>query len=100
MSNSISLYEALKIIQKTHGKFFGVTFKKRSTQSFSDMICRFGVKKGLKESTASDRMKQMRQDQQNRLLRVWSPDRQGYRSIGMESIKELRTGGEVYTVKN
>lgn len=96
--SSITNAEALAIIANTKGRFFGVTFKKRSTQTLSDMICRFGVKKHLTPNAGGSRLKQMRADAQNRLLRVWSADRQGYRSIGQESIVQLRTAGEIYDV--
>ena len=95
---SITKAEALSIIAKTNGAFYGLTFKARKTGEIKKMICKNGVTKHLKSSNAVDRMKRMRQNQANNLLSVYSLDRQGYRSVGLETITEVRANGEVFSV--
>ena len=86
----ITREEAKLIIERTRGKFFGVTFRKRGDGSITKMIARNGVTKHLTPNVGVSRMRAMRQQTKDaNLIKVWSADRQGYRSIGLESISRF-----------
>ena len=57
----ITREEAKLIIERTRGKFFGVTFRKRGDGSITKMIARNGVTKHLTPNVGISRMRAMRQ---------------------------------------
>jgi len=82
----INLFDKLR----HNGRIFRVDFIKRTTGEIRTMICRFGVtvylKGGKKAYNAGDKG----------LFTVWAFDRQGYRSIPIDNLLSLKTGGTLY----
>ena len=85
LAQTINLFDKLR----TTGKVFRVDFVKRTTGETRTMVCRFGVKKGLrggkKAYDAGDKG----------LFTVWDFGK-GYRSITIDNIIFVKTGGVVY----
>jgi len=78
---------------KNNGKFFGVTFEKRTTGEIRDMSCRFGVKNNLKGKGKTYDPAKLN------LVCVWDMQKKGYRNIPLEGIRSIRLGGTNYEVK-
>ena len=92
MSNSITRAEAVDLIRSSGGKFFDVTFTKRSTGEVRQMNARLGVEKYLHGGLpAYDR-------EAHGLICVWDSQKKGYRSIATESIVRLAIDGQVHIV--
>ncbi len=72
------------------GKFFSVTFRKRTTNEMRTMQCRSGVVKHLKRGSKSY------DDAEKGLLTVFSTDANGYRSVPIDAIERLVSHGVVY----
>ena len=90
---TIRASDVLSIIQKQGGKIFGCTFVKRTTGEVRRMTCRRFVRRHLKGGT-------MKFDpRQKSLVVVWDFARQGYRSIPVDAVTEIRAGGEVLRVQ-
>ena len=83
------------LIKNTNGKFFSVTFIKRSTGSRRKMICRSGVKKNLSQDGEGRKFNPSLHD----LIPTFSIDSDGYRHISIEGIVEAKIGGVKYIVK-
>lgn len=88
---NIKRSEVNKLIPK-NGRFFTVTFTKRTTGDLRTMNCRLGVKQHLKGGTKSFK------DDDKNLLTVWDNTKHAYRSIPLENLIELRSGGKVYHI--
>lgn len=76
-----------KIIEKTYGKFFTVVFtKKDGTERV--LNGRLGVKSALKggKSTVDP----------NKYIVVYEANRNQYRAVNKETIKEVRFAGKIY----
>lgn len=88
----VSRDELVEKIKSTGGKFFSVTFIKRTTGSKRRMICRSGVSKGV---TGEGR----KFDPKNHdLIPTFSIDSDGHRHIAIEGLLEAKIGGEHYVV--
>ena len=75
------------------GRFFTVTFVKRTNNEVRVMNCRKGVKKHLKGGVKKyDPAK-------HNLVCVYDIQSKGYRSINLDSIKTVDMDNKVYTVK-
>ena len=80
-------------LQRFTGHFFTVRFIKRTTGEERVMRCRFGVTKALKGGEpAYDR-------EAKALCCVYDIDKQAYRSIPWEGIREIKADGETLVVK-
>lgn len=85
--------EAAKLIRNSEGRFFTVKFIKRTDGSVREMNCRTGVVKHLRGGDAAYNFSE------KGLISVYSLDAEGYRTIPIENILELRFGGNTYKVK-
>ena len=88
---NISLNEVKSKIHLTNGKFFGVTFIKKDG-TIRKMNCRLGVKKYLKGGV----LKYNPSDYN--LIPVYCFVKNSYRMININTIQELKVGGEVFGV--
>jgi len=84
--------QAVKMIQESNGKMFGILFEKRTDGSLREMNCRTGVTKHLKGGQSTIRNKN--------LISVYDVQKAGYRCIPHEGIRQLTIGGEVYKVRS
>jgi hypothetical protein len=72
------------------GKIFSVKFIKRSTGELREMVCRTGVKKNLAGGELPfDPI-------QKNLLMVYDMQKNGYRSIPLENVLEIKIKGELH----
>ena len=81
---------AKKMIYDLHGKVFGATFIKKDG-SIRNINCRTGVVKHLKGG-------EKRYNYDN-LLCVYDMQNKGYRTINIDTLKQLRTGGNTYHIE-
>ena len=81
---------AKKMIYNLQGKVFGATFVKKDG-SIRNINCRTGVAKHLKGG-------EKRYDYDN-LLCVYDMQSRGYRTINIDTLMQLRTGGNTYHVE-
>jgi len=89
----ISKLKAYLLIEESKGKVFTATFTKVDG-SIRVMNCRLGVKKGLtgRGMNYNPRLKQM--------IPVYDMNKKEYRMLKLDTISELKIGGQVYTVGN
>lgn len=87
-----------RIIKATNGKFFKVTFTKRTTGELRTMICRTGVAKfangkGRKYDPADKDLVTVWD------LQAWDPEKgdTGYRSINLRTVCEVKFRGMTQT---
>lgn len=91
-----SYEEIQKILDKSKGRFFWVSFVKRTTGEVRQMACRRGVTKYLKGGTLNYVPKNLN------LFTVYEMENKsagiagGYKSIPVENILELKVGGKVF----
>lgn len=91
---TITHQRAAEIIRSLEdGRFFTVVFVKRTTGETRTMNCRQRVRKHLKGGEAAYSFKE------HGLVPVYDVQAEGYRSIPLESLTELRTGGVTYRVR-
>lgn len=91
--NAITRKQAVERIKGTAGRWFGVSFMKRSDGTRRDMTCRLGVTTHLRGGPAAYDARE------HGLLVVWDSVSEGYRSIPAEGIMSLRIGHETYSVQ-
>ena len=75
----------------SNGAIFSVEFIKRSNGELRKMVCRLGVKKHLKGGTKAYDAKE------HNLLTVFDMEKEGYRSIPVDSIQRLTVNGQTFT---
>ena len=92
-SGPISQEEAKKLIRDTKGKFFTVTFIKRTTGETRVMNARLGVKAYLKGGELPY------DPNEKNLIPVYDVKTGGYRMISGDSIIHLKIGTNEYDVK-
>lgn len=92
-TQSISADEAVKIIKDSKGKFFTVTFIKRTDGSTRVMNARLGVKVFLKGGELPF------DPVAKRLLPVYDVQKHDYRMINLDSIKQLKIDNITYNVR-
>lgn len=73
------------------GTIFSVEFIKRSNGELRKMVCRLGVKKHLRGGDKAYDAKQ------HNLLTVFDMEKEGYRSIPVESIQKLTVNGQAFS---
>ena len=88
----ISRTDAVAKIKASKGKFFGVTFTKRTTGEERQMNCRLGVKKHLRGGEPAYDF------EEKNLLPVFDLQMKQYRSISLDSISALTIEGEEFGV--
>lgn len=79
----------------TRGKFFGVTFTKRSDGQERRMVCRLGVRPKNPKLTEEQAAKRREQNLDNGLVTVWDTVARNYRSIPVDGVKQIRFRGLV-----
>jgi hypothetical protein len=82
---------AVKMMKRTNGKLFSVSFEKRDG-TMRDMVCRTGVTKGVKGTGMAY------EPEDCDLMTVYDVEREGYRMVPYNSLKKLRVNGKEYTV--
>jgi len=88
----ITAKEAAALLMGTKGRIFSVVFVKRTTGEIRTMVARTGVTSALKGGDAAYSFSA------NSLLSVYDTQAKGYRTIPLEGIISLKSGGEEYTV--
>jgi len=78
------------LINYTNGTIFSVTFTKRTTGEERKMVCRTGVRKGVKGVGMSYDPKE------KDLVVVFDMQKKGFRTIPLEGIKEIKVRGLRY----
>jgi len=89
----ISREDAKKIIKDTKGKFFTVTFIKRTDGSIRVMNARLGVKAYLKGGELPYN------PEPKGLIPVFDIQKRAYRMINLDTIVNLKVGNKEYNVK-
>jgi hypothetical protein len=92
-SGPISKAEAIKMIKDTKGKFFTVTFIKRTDGSVRVMNARLGVKAYLKGGVLPY------DPATKNLIPVFDIPKKEYRMINLDTITKLKIGSKEYDVK-
>ena len=87
-----SIEEVVSFIHGTNGKFFGVKFIKRTTGEQRDMVCRTGVHSHLSGGVAAYN------PTEKGLICVFDVQKNGYRSIPIEGIIEVKIDGVYHKV--
>lgn len=89
----ITKKEAVNLLQnRKSGRFFTVTFVKRSNGEVRVMNCRKGVTKHLRGG-------ELRYDPaQKNLITVYDIPKRAYRSVNLEAVKEIRADKNIYSV--
>ena len=91
---TITQSAAAKLLENyTDGKIFSVQFIKRTTGEVRNMTCRKGVTAHLHGGVQSFDPKA------KRLVTVFDVQACGYRNINLDAIKNVKLGGEEYTVE-
>lgn len=91
-NKTVTRRQALQHIQENFGKFFSVTFTKRTTGEVREMNCRQGVKKHLAGGAPAYDFNE------KGLIPVWDTQKQAYRSIPKENITQIVIDGERFDV--
>lgn len=89
----ITAAKAAEMLTATEGKIFSVKFVKRSTGELREMVARTGVKAHLKGGDAAYKFAD------KALLSVYDLQKKAYRSIPLDGIVSLKSGGEFYEVE-
>jgi hypothetical protein len=90
LAQTVNLFDKLR----KSGKVFRVDFIKRTNGERRTMVCRFGVKKHLKGG-------KLRYDAGNKgLFTVWCFDKAAYRSVTIDNINFIKTGGTIYLLNS
>ncbi len=74
----------------SNGAIFSVEFIKRSNGELRKMICRLGVKKHLRGGDKAY------DSEQHKLLTVFDMEKEGYRSIPVDTIQRLSVNGQTF----
>lgn len=97
--STISPSKAFAILQdhKDHGKgrVFSASFTKKDG-SARDMLCRFGVKSYLKGGEWANG--QAGKPEGHWLAVVFDMEKQGYRSIPVNRLHQMKIGGQVFVI--
>ena len=84
--NSLKITTLRAAIESTQGKFFTVTFKKKSGE-LRTMNCRTGVKKHLKGGVSTT-------SHINKYITVYEGAEASYKNVNLETVTELVIQGE------
>lgn len=92
----ISRQDAVKLIRSQGHKVFSVQFVKKDG-SLRDMNCRLKVKSHWKTEDGSGR----KYDPADyKLICVFDMQKEEYRSVNVETLRQVKAGGQVYTVED
>ncbi len=91
--NTINRSAAKQLIKDTRGKFFTVSFIKRTDGTTRIMNARLGVKAFLKGGTLPYN------PEAKRLIPVYDVQKRGYRMINLDTIFNLKIGQQEYNVR-
>jgi hypothetical protein len=80
------------LIERSNGKFIGITFKKRTNGMQRIMNFRLGVNK----FTNGGELKY--KPIEHTLITVWDRNKKGYRSIPLDNIEKINIGGDSFIV--
>ena len=83
---------AIKMIQDSKGKIFGVAFVKRTTGDIRNMSARLGVSKGV----TGEGLKYDPESKQ--LLTVYDMHKKQYRMLNTETLFQLNMQGQEYSI--
>ena len=89
----ITAAAAAEMLTATEGRIFSVKFVKRTTGEVREMVARTGVKAHLKGGDAAYSFSA------KSLLSVYDLQKKAYRSIALDAIVSLKSGGEEYEVE-
>lgn len=92
-TNTINRSAAKQLIKDTKGKFFTVSFVKRTDGTTRIMNARLGVKAFLKGGTLPYN------PEAKRLIPVYDVQKRGYRMINLDTIFELKIGNQTFKVR-
>lgn len=81
------------ILKGTNGTMFYVVFRKRTDGRWRRMSCRTGVTKALHGGEKAY------EPSEKNLFLVYDIKKEGYRSINMDDVSIIKTGGVVYKVE-
>ena len=93
VTNTINRSAAKQLIKDTKGKFFTVSFIKRTDGTRRVMNARLGVKAFLKGGTLPY------DPEAKRLIPVYDVQKRGYRMINVDTIYNLKIGRQEYNVR-
>jgi len=93
---SIPLSKAIEFIEGTNGRIFSIRFIKRTNGEERYLTGRMGVKTKLEKSPTKDGTDWKAHD----LICVFDMQKDGYRSIPTEGIREILIKGEWFSVVN
>ena len=93
VTNTINRSAAKQMIKDTKGKFFTVSFIKRTDGTRRVMNARLGVKAFLKGGTLPY------DPEAKRLIPVYDVQKRGYRMINVDTIFNLKIGQQEYNVR-
>ena len=83
-----------------HGVFYRVTFVKKSDGQIRNMVCRGGVKKGLKKKDGNNPEPVRGYDPKAYgLMNTYSIDSDGWRCFALDNLKSAKIFGVEYVVK-
>jgi len=83
---------AIKMIEDSKGKIFGVTFVKRTTGDLRNMSARLGVSKGV----TGEGLKYDPESKQ--LMTVYDMHKKQYRMLNTETLFQLKMNGHEYSI--
>ena len=83
---------AIKMIEDSKGKIFGVTFVKRTTGDMRNMSARLGVSKGV----TGEGLKYDPESKQ--LMTVYDMHKKQYRMLNTETLSQLNMKGQEYSI--
>jgi hypothetical protein len=90
-TQTISPKQAAEMISNAGGRFFTVTFVKRTNNEFRTINCRRGVSKGVKGTSG-------RKQKTTGLVTVYDMHKKGYRRINLSGVRDIRMNGVQYNV--
>ena len=94
----ITLEAAIDKIENTNGRFFGVTFEKRTDGTIRDMVARLGVHSSKYAPLVGAAGKGLGYDPKAKDLIGVYEMKVGYKSINIPGIKQIRDKGVTYQV--
>lgn len=91
MEKTISVTEAIKLINGSKGRFFTVSFIKRGDNSLRTMNCRIGVQKGVKGTRKG-------RNRNTGLITVFDMTNHEFRNINISGLRNIKVSGKEYQV--
>jgi hypothetical protein len=88
--NTITVNDAVSLMRNSKGKFFTVSFVKRSDNSYRTMNCRLGVKRNL--SGKKNKRRNVG------LITVYELGKKDYRNVNVSGLRELKINGKDYKI--